>query len=367
MTCEYFGKCGSCTLFELGYEGQLNQKVKSAKMKLALHVKPSIITSPQKNYRNRAEFRIWHEEKSMFYAMSKASSKEKLIINSCPKADEKINALMPKLLTTLSQNSLLKNRLFGVEFLSTSSEMLITLLYHKKIDELWEKEAKKVALKLNIKLIGRSRKVKKVISEDFAKESLHVKKKTYHFNIYEGSFSQPNRRVNEKMIAWVDEVLLSFTCKDLLELYCGHGNFTIPLSSHFTKVLATEISKPSIKSALENCTLNDIKNITFLRMSSEELVSAFNKIREFRRLKEINLESFSFSHIFIDPPRAGLDEASINFIKNFQNIIYISCSVDSLQRDLQELTKTHQVKNLAFFDQFPYTHHLESGVVLSRR
>lgn len=367
MNCKYFNECGSCTLFNFGYEAQLTQKITTAKQKLALNIKPTIIPSMLEHYRNRAEYRIWHENNTMFYAMTKANSKEKLIIDSCPKADTKINALMPQLLNILTQNFILKEKLFGVEFLSTQEEMLVTLLYHKKLDTSWENEAKQIASKLNIKLIGRSRKIKKILSEDFAKERLSVGDKIYHFNIYEGSFSQPNRYVNEGMIAWVKNALKSSTCKDLLELYCGHGNFTIPLSSHFQNILATEISKSSIKSALENCSLNQVTNITFLRMSSEELVSALKHEREFFRLKNVNLESFNFSHIFVDPPRAGLDKKSIHFIQTFKNIIYISCSVESLQRDLQELTKTHHVTNLAFFDQFPYTHHLESGVILSKK
>ena len=65
--------------------------------------------------------------------------------------------------------------------------------------------------------------------------------------------------------------------KDLCELYCGGGNFTIPLSKKFNKVLATEISKTSIKSALRNCALNNIENIDFIRMSSEEFVEALNE------------------------------------------------------------------------------------------
>ena len=53
----------------------------------------------------------------------------------------------------------------------------------------------------------------------------------------------------------------------------------------FNKVLATEISKTSIKSALRNCALNNIENIDFIRMSSEEFVEALNEVRVFNRLK----------------------------------------------------------------------------------
>ncbi len=152
----------------------------------------------------------------------------------------------------------------------------------------------------------------------------------------------------------------------MCELYCGGGNFTIPLSQKFRKVLATEISKTSIKSALENCKLNNIENIDFIRMSAEDFVEALEEKREFRRLKDINLKSYNFSTIFVDPPRAGLDDTTRDLVKDFEKIIYISCNPQTLHRDLKFLTKTHKIINFALFDQFAYTEHIESGVFLNK-
>ena len=165
------------------------------------------------------------------------------------------------------------------------------------------------------------------------------------------------------MIGWVKKKIGN-SSNDLLELYCGHGNFTIPLSSHFRSVLATEISKRSIQTAKENCTVNSVNNIEFVRLSSEELVQALNKEREFRRLKGINLDLFSFDTIFVDPPRAGLDSQTLAFIKNFRRIIYISCNPQTLKRDLETLKTNFNVLDFAVFDQFSYTHHIECGIIL---
>jgi tRNA (uracil-5-)-methyltransferase len=178
------------------------------------------------------------------------------------------------------------------------------------------------------------------------------------------------------MIQWVLEHLKAGG--DLCELYCGGGNFTLPLSTKFDKVLATEISKTSIKSAKESCELNGISNIEFIRMSSEEFVQALNNEREFNRLKDVNLDAYSFaspltSHhsllttLFVDPPRAGLDETTRELAKRFDQIIYISCNAQTLQRDLSELIKTHTIKHFALFDQFAYTKHIECGVILEKQ
>ena len=91
---------------------------------------------------------------------------------------------------------------------------------------------------------------------------------------------------------------------DLLELYCGNGNFTLPLASQFERVLATEIAKISVNSAHWNLQENGVSNVTIVRMSSEEITSALNGERPFRRLKEIDLESYQFSTVFVDPTQS---------------------------------------------------------------
>ena len=159
----------------------------------------------------------------------------------------------------------------------------------------------------------------------------------------------------------------SSAARDLLELYCGHGNFTIPLAAKFNRVLASEISKSSIANARINCELNGVCNAQFVRLSADELMSAFARRREFERLKGIDIFSYDFSHVLIDPPRAGLEPSVIDFIKNFQNLIYISCNPQTLFENLRSLCGTHEVRRFAIFDQFAHTAHIECGVLLKRR
>jgi tRNA (uracil-5-)-methyltransferase len=68
----------------------------------------------------------------------------------------------------------------------------------------------------------------------------------------------------------------------------------------------------------------------------------------------------------MDPPRSGLDDTTRALAKDFSNIIYISCNPETLHRDLKELVKTHEITKFALFDQFAYTHHIESGVILKK-
>ena len=366
MQCDFFGQCGSCTLYELDYEAQLQRKIDKTTALLGLS-DPDIIRSQPSHFRNRAEFRIWHEGDRLSYAMHRLDRKGLVQIDACAIVSEPIALIMEPLLQFLKEDEMLSHKLFAIEFLSsTTGNLLTTLIYHKKIDAHWAQRAKRIEDHFGIRVVGRSRGVKLLLSQDYIEERLTIQGQAYAFKLYESGFIQPNLHVNEKMIGWVlDQIPQQKS--DLLELYCGHGNFTIPLSQRFEKVLATEISKASIKAAQTHCALNHIDNITFVRLSAQEITSALNKERTFRRLEGVDLDSYRFSHLFVDPPRAGLDEEARKFCKRFEHLIYISCNPATLKRDLDTLSQDFRVKSFALFDQFPYTEHMECGIVLERR
>ena len=93
------------------------------------------------------------------------------------------------------------------------------------------------------------------------------------------------------------------------------------------------------------------------RLSAEEVCDAFHD-KKFFRLNDIDINSLDISHVLVDPPRSGLTYEVIDLIKNFKNIIYISCNPETYLRDIKKL-KNHKLKNVEIFDQFPNTEHLE--------
>ncbi len=367
MNCKHFGKCGACNFYNLSYEKALDYKKNYLidLMKQFYSSNIDIFPSITKSHRARAEFRIWHKADKAYYAMTNLEKNGVELIDECPKLIEVIKNTQFELLNKINKIKILKDRLFSIEFLgSKSGELLVTLIYHKRLDEKWKNKAIELEKIFNISIIGRSRKQKEILSKDYIIEKLRIQNIDYFYKYYEGGFTQPNPYINEKMISWVINNIQN--SKDLLELYCGLGNFTIPLSKFFRKVLATEISKNSIKAAKENCILNNIGNIEFIRMDASDTAKALKGIREFKRLKDLEINKYDFSHVLVDPPRAGLDKDSLDLIKNFDNIIYISCNPITLKRDLELLINSHKIKNIALFDQFPYTKHIESGVYLER-
>ena len=355
------------------YQQQLDAKVARISAQFAEYNPPAlqVFASPEHNYRMRAEFRIWHIEDDLFYAMfERSEDKQKKVIrvDEFPIADRSINLLMPKLLAALKANPILSARLFEVHFLATlSGEMLVSLLYHRKLESDWESAAQALSKALNIKLIGRSRGQKFVLSDEYVVEQLQVFDRTYTYKQIESSFTQPNAQVCQKMLEWACTVA-EHSEQDLLELYCGNGNFTLPLSTRFRRVLATELAKSSVYAAQWNIEQNQIENIQVARLSAEEFTQAYNGEREFRRLQEANIDlsSYDFDTVFVDPPRAGIDDDTLKLLQRFKRIIYISCNPDTLHDNLKTLCQSHKVTQFALFDQFPYTHHVESGVLLEK-
>ncbi|MCE5992514.1 tRNA (uridine(54)-C5)-methyltransferase TrmA [Pseudomonas sp. 5FOS] len=352
------------------YATQLDAKVARLRELLAPFgaPEPAVFDSPREHYRLRAEFRLWREDGQRHYAMFAPGEKHKaILIDDFPIASQRINALMPRLKAAWQASEELGNRLFQVEFLTTlAGDAMVTLCYHRPLDEAWEVAARQLAEELGVSIIGRSKGKRLVIGRDYAVEKLDVAGRVFSYRQPEGAFTQPNGAVNQKMLSWAFEAI-GERDDDLLELYCGNGNFTLPLATRVRQVLATEISKTSVNAALSNLDENAVDNVRLVRLSAEELTQALNEVRPFRRLEGIDLKSYAFGTVFVDPPRAGMDPDTCELTRRFERILYISCNPETLAANIAQLHDTHRIERCALFDQFPYTHHMESGVLLVRR
>ena len=355
------------------YQQQLDHKIIQFKHDLSrlniTHTLPAIAVYPSEtlHYRMRAEFKIWHQGDKAHYAMHKPGVRNQPhVIDDFKVASKAINDVMPTILRAINRCSVLRKKLFQIEFLnSMKGDMLVSLIYHKPLNENWINTAKSLKDELGIHIIGRSRKQKIALDRDYVMERFNIANIDYDYRQVEGTFTQPNAGINVKIIEWALAQSHHFG-SDLLELYCGNGNFTLPLAAHFNHVLATEISKTAVNSANYNIKNNNIDNITVVRMSSEDFSLAMDKARPFRRLQHIDLDSYRFSTAFVDPPRAGLDSHTLEIIRRLNKIIYISCNPMTLIENVKRLNASHKITAVAAFDQFPYTDHLEAGVILEK-
>jgi len=274
---------------------------------------------------------------------------------------QSIQNIMEPLLKEIQSNLLIKKKLFQINFRTTHDVVLVTLIYHKELDSDWLENAKIIASNLNIHIVGRSRK--KLLATGISElEELIDVDNPYYLYQDDKTFYQPNKYLMSKMVEF--SLSLIDKPKDLLELYCGSGTFTIPMSRCFNKVFATENNRASITYLNKSINKNKVTNVLQSRLSDTELTEAFNG-RKFRRMGEINLSDYDFSHVLVDPPRSGLNENVTDILNKFKNIIYISCNPETFERDIMNL-KDYKVEKLEVFDQFSNTPHLELVALLTK-
>ena len=313
--------------------------------------------SPAYGYRSRCEFGY----KNNFYTMYSPSG-EIVYLNTFAIARPFIQALMPKLLNQINKSNVLKTKLFQINFRSNrKNRVLVSLIYHKLLDDKIKGLADKIANILDISINLRSKNNLYSTHCDLLEDDIENLETILYQT--DQSFYQPNYFHMPEMVTKT----MSFIKdpKDLLELYCGSGTFSLPMRKLFNKIFATENNRQSIRCLNKSIDEQNIKNIFHARLSAEEVCELFAG-RVFKRMNGINISDFNFSHVLVDPPRAGLDKDVISLISKFKNIIYISCNYETYERDVKNL-KGFTIKNIEIFDQFPNTKHLEIVSLLSRK
>lgn len=313
--------------------------------------------SPCNGYRSRVEFGY----KNNFYTMYDLDG-DIVYLDRFNVARPSINTIMPLLLSNINKSPILKDKLFQINFRTNrKNQILVSMIYHKPLDDVLKNLADKTANILNISINLRSKNNLYSTNSDLLNDNLGYLDSILYQT--DQSFYQPNHfhmpKMIDKAISFVKDPL------DLLELYCGSGTFSLPMRKHFNKILATENNRQSIRCLKKTIKEQNINNIFHARLSAEEVYELFEG-RVFKRMKGIKISDFNFSHVLVDPPRAGLDLDVLKLINKFKNIIYISCNYETYIRDVKNLT-AYEIKNIEIYDQFPNTEHLEIVSLLSKR
>ena len=178
------------------YEAQLAEKVVRLQSMMApfSDLVPEVFRSPVSHYRMRAEFRIWHDGDDLYHIIFDQQTKSRIRVDSFPAASELINQLMTAMIAGVRNNPVLRHK-------------VVSLLYHKKLDDEWRQQAEALrdalrAQNLNVHLIGRATKTKIALDQDYIDERLPVAGKEMIYRQVENSFTQPNAAMNIQMLEW---------------------------------------------------------------------------------------------------------------------------------------------------------------------
>lgn len=169
-------------------------------------------------------------------------------------------------------------------------------------------------------------------------------------------FTQVNPRINRKMVGLAIDLLELDETDQVLDAFCGIGNFSLALARKANRVLGLENAQTSIDRARENALHNRIDNVQF------EVVDLF--------MEEIPIQGFeSISKVLVDPPRTGALELCKKLASSkVERVVYVSCNPRTLARDAQFLVeKGYQLHRLGMIDMFPHTTHVESIALLIRQ
>lgn len=345
-TCSYFGECGGCQWQNVSYETQLKEKENIVKDSLAriggltgFEIEPIEPSNLEYGYRNKVILSVWKNSGRLHFGYNKEGSAEKVSISDCPVADSKINNSIKMLSEYFERLDPSTIDIDKIIYSSGSNSSSITI--NSKNSDSQLKELKNFSLKGNISFSTNE-------GNYFESQILG-----YNFISLPSAFNQANHYINEKMVSYVVEFLENTNLKSILDLYCGTGNFSIPISKFAKKVDGVDIDKISISLANKNAKLNEITNIRFHNEKVE------------RSLKRPQQKYYDL--VLLDPPRNGVKEIIQSLIKlKPKYIIYISCNPTTLSRDIKDLVHAgYKIIKIKPFDMFPQTFHIETVAILT--
>ncbi|MCH8543481.1 MAG: 23S rRNA (uracil(1939)-C(5))-methyltransferase RlmD [Alcanivorax sp.] len=170
-------------------------------------------------------------------------------------------------------------------------------------------------------------------------------------------FTQVNREINQRMVPLALDLLDVGAQHRVLDLFCGLGNFTLPLARRAGRVVGVELSETMVERGYENARLNGVENIEFHAWDLSQDISGQHWATE------------KFDRVLIDPPRSGALEM-VRLMPQFgaQKLVYVSCNPATLARDAGELKALgYQLTRAGVMDMFPHTTHVESVALFERR
>ena len=162
------------------------------------------------------------------------------------------------------------------------------------------------------------------------------------------SFVQSNLAMNRIL---VEKILELADGKNILDLYCGNGNFSIPLSRKAGHVSAVEGSKEGFSLLLENMKQNIVKNMTPYNLDVHKFIQKSRK----------------YDCIVLDPPRTGAGNVLLNISKKTGRIIYVSCNPEIMAKEIKMITDKFTIEKLIMIDMLPQTRHIEAVCLLIKK
>lgn len=360
--CPFFGTCGGCQWQHLTYPEQLRWKAKNfidlmvrAKLVKADRIKPITASADEWHYRNRIQLKTHVSEREFAVGFYQQGSHRVVDIDRC-------RLVAPPIQKTLS---LLREALLeapGAGFLEQielacgdDGQVRLVFSVHPQGYDSLRRWLQLFACRcqLNACIKSTSRGTVEVVHGE-AELIVSIDQPALELRYGPGGFVQVNSSQNRAMLSHMLDLLDLDGHEQVLDLFCGMGNFSLPLARRAKSVTGVEDHAPSIAMARRNAESNHIKNVDFVAADASAAAARF-------RGEGLDL-------IVLDPPRDGSYQAVGRILQiSPKRVLYISCDPATLARDLVPLVSDgYEVVSSQPFDLFPQTWHIESMTLLQK-
>ena len=352
--CPHFGICGGCQQQHASVELQQQSK-RAALARLMKRDVDDIIAASPWGYRRRARLSLNYQPKTqqLQIGFRKANSSEIVDVVQCPVLVPALGALLPAVRECLS--GLQSQRQLGhVELVQADNGPLMVLRHTAALPAADKEKLERFSQShgLSLYLAPQSE-----ILEHIRGEAPWYTSDGLRLVFSPRDFIQVNDGVNQLMVRTALEWLDIQPQDRVLDLFCGMGNFTLPLAKRAAQVVGVEGVPALVAKGQENAALNGLHNVTFFHENLEEDVTRQAWAKH------------GFDKVLLDPARAGAAGVMLHIIKLApRRVVYVSCNPATLARDSDVLLQAgYTIQRLAMLDMFPHTGHLESMVLFEHK
>jgi len=361
--CPHYHLCGGCSLQHMSTEEQIHFKQDQLMDLLARygHTKPEEILPPLVsnywNYRNKARLSVRYVEKkqtSMVGFRERNNPRYITEITQCPVLNAKVDSdIMP--LRHLIDSMEDKQCIAQIEVAAGDHEIALIFRNLSSLSANDELKIQQFAEQYHYKIFLQPGGPDSVTCFYPPKSSQYL---TYslpdyqiNFAFHPTDFTQVNSELNRSMLSRTLQLMDLNSSDIVLDLFCGLGNFSLPMAKFCSKVLGVEGSKNMVERAYMNAKANNIENVDFYAANLDDVDEVTRLVQQF------------CNKVLIDPPRSG----ALEIVKqidtlNPERIVYVSCNPITLARDTDILVnqKGYILKKAGVMDMFPQTAHVES-------
>jgi len=365
--CEHFGVCGGCSLQHLQDAAQLRYKQqivhetfeKIGKVQPIRWLEP--LTGPSWGYRRKARIgaRLVPKKGGVLVGFREKRSSYITDIKHCHVLDERVARLLPMMRQLIGELSC-PDQIPQIEVAAGDNEVVLVFRHLVAFTREDLSDLKDFASSHGVQVWlqpGGPETVKPLAPESPAPLEYALPEFDVEIRFRPTDFTQVNAELNRKMVLRAMELLELDSGDELLDLFCGLGNFTLPLARDCKQVLGIEGDEILVTGARENAKRNNIANVRFMvgDLYKESESPPWGNAR--------------FNKMLIDPPRSGALEVIRHIPADGpERIVYVSCYPSTLARDADYLVNElgYRFEAACVMDMFPQTSHVESIALFTR-